>query len=258
MESDEEEEYSNISAHLNENIGEIEDKLNLNNDLKKKSITNEKWFKELNSRKINKDKMNMIIANYLFVQGYCIPLKKFIAESKLKFDFDEKLLNKRNLIRQLISKNRIREAIDEINLLNKDILRENKILFFILQRQILINYIQENKLTEAFYFAKKEMLPLVEGDNFLYKELENTMGLMAYENINDIPEKEIISEKFLHKIASKTNLVILNHLSRDKIINLNLEMLIKLSKFTQNELKDQIDFPQINSFSPLIYSVVNK
>ena len=202
--------------------------------------------------------MNMIIANYLFVQGYCTPLKKFIAESKIKFDFDEKLLNKRYLIRQLISKNRIMEAVDEINLLNKDILKENKIIFFILQRQILINYIQENKLTEAFYFAKKTMLPLVEGDNYLYKELEKTMGLMAFENINDIPEKEIISEKFLEKIASKTNLVILNYLSRDKIINLNLEMLIKLTKFTQNELKDEIDFPQITSFSPLIYSVVNK
>ena len=97
MESEEEEEYSNISVHLPENLGEIENKINLNNELKKKSISNEKWFKELNSHKINKDKMNMIIANYLFVQGYCLPLKKFIAETKIKFDFDEKLLNKRYL-----------------------------------------------------------------------------------------------------------------------------------------------------------------
>ncbi len=258
MESEEEEEYSNVSVHLPENLGEIENKINLNNDLKKKSISNEKWFKELNSHKINKDKMNMIIANYLFVQGYCLPLKKFIEETKIKFDFDEKLLNKRYLIRQLIAKNKIREAVNEINSLNKDILKENKIIYFVLQRQILINYIQENNLTEALYFAKNTMLPLVEGDNFLYKELEKTMGLMAYENINDIPEKEIITEKFLEKIASKTNLVILNNLSRDKIINLNLEMLIKLTKFTQNELKEEIDFPQITSFSPLLFSVVNK
>ena len=82
--------------------------------------------------------------------------------------------------------------------------------------------------------------------------------LMAYENINDAPEKELVTDKFLEKIASKTNLVILNYLSKDKMINLNLEMLIKLMTFTQNELKNEMDFPQITSISPLTFSVVNK
>ena len=258
MESDEEDEYSNLSAQLQGSMGDLENKLNLNNEIKRKSITNEKWFKELKSRKINKDQMNQIIANYLFIQGYCLPLKKFISEAKIKFNFDEKLLNKRFLIRQLITKNKIKAAIDEINSLNKDILKENKIMLFVLQRQILINYIQDNNLNEALYFAKNTLLPLVEGDNFLYKELENAMGLMAYENINDAPEKELVTDKFLEKIASKTNLVILNYLSKDKMINLNLEMLIKLMTFTQNELKNEMDFPQITSISPLTFSVVNK
>ncbi len=258
MESEEEDEYSNFSAQLQGSMGDIENKLNLNNEIKRKSITNEKWFKELKSRKINKDQMNQIIANYLFIQGYCLPLKKFISEAKIKFNFDEKLLNKRYSIRQLITKNKIKVAIDEINSLNKDILKENKIMLFVLQRQILINYIQDNNLNEALYFAKNTLLPLVEGDNFLYKELENAMGLMAYENINDSPEKELVTDKFLEKIASKTNLVILNYLSKDKMINLNLEMLIKLMSFTQNELKNEMDFPQITSISPLTFSVVNK
>ena len=258
MESEEEDEYSNFSAQLQGSMGDIENKLNLNNEIKRKSITNEKWFKELKSRKINKDQMNQIIANYLFIQGYCLPLKKFISEAKIKFNFDEKLLNKRYSIRQLITKNKIKVAIDEINSLNKDILKENKIMLFVLQRQILINYIQDNNLNEALYFAKNTLLPLVEGDNFLYKELENAMGLMAYENINDSPEKELVTDKFLEKIASKTNLVILNYLSKDKMINLNLEMLIKLMSFTQNELKNEMDVPQITSISPLTFSVVNK
>ena len=258
MESDEEEEYSNISAHLPDNMGDLENKLNLNNEIKRKSITNEKWFKELNSHKINKDKMDQIIANYLFIQGYCIPLKKFILESKIKFDFDEKLLNKRFLINQLVTKNKIEQAINEINSLNKNILKENKIIYYILQRQILLNYMQDNKIHDALYFAKNTLLPLVEGDNLLYQDFENTIGLMAYENINESPEKDIVSDKFLEKIASKTNLVILNYLSRDKMMNLNLEMLIKLMNFTQNELKNEIDFPQITSISPLTFSIVNK
>ena len=258
MESEEEDEYSNFSAQLQGSMGDIENKLNLNTEIKRKSITNEKWFKELKSRKVNKDQLNQIIANYLFIQGYCLPLKKFITEAKIKFKFDENLLNKRFLIRQLITGNKIKAAVDEINSLNVNILKENKIMHFILQRQILINYIQENNLTDAFIFAKKTLLPLVEGDSFLYKELENVMGLMAFENINDAPEKDLVTEKFLEKIASKTNLVILNFLSKDKLINLNLEMLLKLMNFTQNELKNEIDFPQITSLSPLMFSVVNK
>ena len=254
MESEEEEENSSFSNQFRGSQSEN----NRNNEINRKSITNEKWLKDLCSRTINKDKLNQIVANYLFIQGYCTPLKKFILESKIKFDFDEKLLNKRFLINQLVTKNKIEQAINEINSLNKNILKENKIIYYILQRQILINYIQENKLNEALYFAKNTLLPLVEGDDFLYKELEKTMGLMAFENINDAPEKEMFTEKFLEKIASKINLVILNYLSPNKLMNIDLEMLIKLMKFTQNELKDEIDFPQITSISPLIFSVVNK
>ena len=258
MESEEEEEYSSFSYQMQGGLSEFESRFNLIGEINKKSISNEKWFKELNSRKINKDKMNQIVANYLFIQGYCLPLKKFISETKIKFDFDENLLNKRFLIRQLISSNKIEKAIEEINLIDKRILEENKIIFFVLQRQRLINYIQENNLNDALIFAQKTLLPLVEGDSFLYKELENAMGLMAYENISDAPEKEMIEDKFLEKIASKTNLVILNYLSKDKMINLNLETLIKLMMFVQNELKNEIDFPQITSLSPLIFSEVNK
>ena len=258
MESEEEDEYSNISAQLPGSMEDLENQIDLNNEIKRKSITNEKWNKELNSHKINRQQTNRIIANYLFIQGYCVPLKKFISETKIKFSFDEKLLNKRFIIRQLIKKNKIEEAINEINSLNKNILKENKIISFIIHRQILLNYIKDVKLNEAFDFAKNVLLPLVEKNDFLYKELENTMGLMAFENINDAPEKEMFSEKFLEKIASKINLVILNYLCPDKLMNIDLEMLIKLMKFTQNELKDEIDFPQIISISPLIYSVVNK
>ena len=258
MESEEEEEYSSFSYQLQPSINEIESRLNLNSEIKKKSITNEKWAKELYSHKINKDKMNQIVANYLFIQGYCLPLKKFIAETKIQFDFDEKLLNKRFLIRQLITSNQIEKAIEEINLIDKNILKQNKIIYFVLQRQVLLNYIQENKLQEGLQFAREILLPLTEGDEFLYNELEKTMCLLVYENINESPEKELITDKFLEKIASKMNLVILNYLSGDKMVNLNLELLIKLMNYVQGELKKEMDFPQITSLNPLNFSIVNK
>ena len=257
MESDEEEEYSNISGHPRGNTNEQEPKSDTNKEVKRKTIPNEKWSKELNARKINYNKLNEIIANYLFVQAYCHPLKKFISESKIKYNFDENLLNKRYLIRSLIMKNKIDQAIEEINSLNKNILKENKFLYFILQRQILINYIQKDQINEALYFAKKVLMPIAEGDNFLFKQLERTMGLMAYGSINDSPEKELISEKFLEKIASKTNLIILNYLKSDKKINFNLETIVQLMNFNQNELKKEIDFPLIKATSPLTFTKVN-
>jgi hypothetical protein len=130
-------------------------------------------------------------------------------------------------------------------------------IYFVLQRQRLLNYIKDNKLQEALIFAKEELLPLSEGDEFLYKELEKTMGLLAYENINDAPEKELVSDKFLEKIASKMNLIILNYLSGNKMINLNLDLLIKLAMYIQQVLKKEINFPNITSLTPLIFSEVN-
>ena len=256
MESEEEEEYSSFSNQIQPNPNEIENILNQNNESKIKSISNEKWKKELNLQKIDKDKMNQIIANFLFIQGYCLPLKTFISETKIKFDFDENLLNKRFLIRHLITTNQIEKAINEINIIDKKILNENKIIYFVLQRQILLNYIKDNKLQEALTFAKDILLPLSEGNDFLYKELEKTMGLLAYENINDAAEKELISDKFLEKIATKMNLVILNYLSGNKMINLNLDLLIKLTIYVQQTLKKEITFPNITSLAPLIFSEV--
>lgn len=256
IESEEEDDYSSFSAHLPGNMNDLENKLNLNNEIKKKKITNEQWNKELNSKKINKDQMNQIVANYLFIQGYNIPLKKFIKEAKIKFDFDENLLNKRFLIRKLITENKIEEAINEINSINKKILENNVILLFVLQRQRLLNFIKENKLPEALKFAKETLLPLTQGNSFLYKELENIMCLLAYDNLDDAPEKELVTEKFLEKIASKTNLVILNSLSVNKPVNLTLELLIKLMIYVQNQLKQEIDFPQILSLCPLVFSNV--
>ena len=258
MESEEEEEYSSFSNQVQSNVNDIENILNTNNESKLKSISNEKWQKELNLQKMNKDKMNKIIANYLFIQGYCQPLKKFVSEAKIQFDFDEKLLNQRFLIRQLITTNQIEKAIQEINSINKNILIENKVINFVLQRQILFNYIKENKLQEALNFAKDILLPLSEGDEFLYKELEKAMGVLAYENINDSPEKELMTDKFLEKVASKMNLVILNYLSGNKIINLNLDLLLKLTIYVQQELKKEINFPIITSLSPLSFSEVEE
>ena len=258
MESEEEEEYSSFSNQIQSNVNDIENILNLNNESKLKSISNEKWQKELNVQKMNKDKMNKIIANYLFIQGYCQPLKKFITEAKIQFDFDEKLLNQRFLIRQLITTNQIEKAIQEINSIDKNILIENKVINFVLQRQILFNYIKENKLQEALNFAKDNLLPLSERDEFLYKELEKAMGVLAYENINDSPEKELITDKFLEKVASKINLVILNYLSGNKMINLNLDLLLKLTIYVQQELKKEINFPIITSLSPLSFSEVEE
>lgn len=257
MESEEEEEYSSFSYQLPGSISELENRINFS-EIKKKTISNEKWAKEINAHKINNEKMNQIIANYLFIQGYCLPLKKFISETQIKFNFDENLLTKRYLIRQLITSNQIEKAIDEINSIDKRILQENKIIHFILLRQKLINYIKENKLEEGLSFTKETLLPLTQGEDFLYKELEKTMCLLVYDSIEDAPERELITDKFLEKIASKVNLIILNYLSGDKMVNLNLELLIKSMLYVQGQLKSEIEFPQITSLSPLNISVVNK
>ena len=54
------------------------------------------------------------------------------------------------------------------------------------------------------------------------------------------------------------NLVILNYLSGNKMINLNLDLLLKLTTYIQQELKKEINFPIITSLSPLTFSEVEE
>ncbi len=60
---------------------DIPKNLNLNNEIKNKSISFEKWNEEMNKIKVNRQDMNKLVLNYLIVEGYKDAVEKFIKET---------------------------------------------------------------------------------------------------------------------------------------------------------------------------------
>lgn len=60
---------------------DIPKNLNINNEIKAKSISLEKWNEEMNKIKVNREDMNKLVLNYLIIEGYKDPVEKFIKET---------------------------------------------------------------------------------------------------------------------------------------------------------------------------------
>ena len=230
-------------------------KLKLTNELKQGKISNEKWNGELSKIKINRDDMNKLVLNYLIIEGYKEAVIKFTKESNLTCEYDLELLEKRIQIRNLIIKGKIDEAINLINNINSEILEKNPSIHFELEKQKLIEIIKANKVEEAIMFAQNTLFPITVNNPKLLDELENIMSLLAFEDIKTSPFKELGGVDQLKKLSSIVNLQILA--SQMQPTDLILPLVMKLLKYSQNELKKEIKFPEIISVCPLQYSKVD-
>ena len=229
--------------------------LKISNEIKNKKIPNEKWNEELSKIKINREDMNKLVLNYLIIEGHKEAVKKFLKETNLKCDYDENLLEKRMIIRNLIINGKIDEAINEINNINIEILEKNPSIHFELQKQKLIEIIKQNKIEESISFAQRTLYPITQNNEKLLNELEKIMSLLAFEDINQSPFKELGTVEKLKKLSSIVNLQILS--SQMQPTDLILPMVMKLLKYSQEELKKEIEFPEIVSVCPLKFSKVD-
>ena len=223
-------------------------------DINSKKITNEQWNSELSKIRIKKENMNQLVANYLIIEGHKNALLKFIQEAKINIEYDEELLDKRVKIRNLILEDNIQEAINEINNINSEILEKNPNIHFELKKQKLISLIQENKIDESLEFAQKVLYPITQNNQKMLSELEKIMSLLAFENISQSPFKDIGTKVNLKTLASIVNLTILSEQSQP--CDLILPLVLKLLKFSQKELKKEIEFPEVISICPFKFSKV--
>jgi len=60
---------------------DIPKSLSLNNEIKTKSISIEKWNKEMNKIKVFRQDMNKLVLNYIIIEGYKDAVEKFIYET---------------------------------------------------------------------------------------------------------------------------------------------------------------------------------
>ncbi|XP_071930433.1 protein GID8 homolog isoform X1 [Coffea arabica] len=217
----------------------------------KKIITKEEWEKKLNDVKIRKEDMNKLVMNFLVTEGYVDAAEKFRKESGTEPDIDLATITDRMAVKKAVQCGNVEDAIEKVNDLNPEILDTNPQLFFHLQQQRLIELIRNGKVAEALEFAQEELAPRGEENDILQQsfleELERTVSLLAFEDVNNCPVAELLDISQRLKTASEVNAAILTSQSHEK--DPKLPSLLKMLIWAQNQLDEKAAYPRINDIS---------
>ncbi|EAS05436.2 Ran-binding protein in the microtubule-organising centre protein (macronuclear) [Tetrahymena thermophila SB210] len=218
---------------------------------KKKQISLEQWKEELKNVKIAKQDMNKLIMNFFLIEGYKEAAEKFREESQTEIsEQDLECMQPRIDIRKLILNGQIDEAINELDKINKKVLEENKDINFNIKLQKCIELIRSEQIDKAISFAQEELLPILESSNEkkeLYQDsMEKVMSLLAFENLQESPYQDLVSNSQRIKISSQINYEMLKGQQEKEN---KLPTLIKLLLWSQDKLSEKLEFPQIKNVS---------
>ncbi|ORX93435.1 hypothetical protein K493DRAFT_284705 [Basidiobolus meristosporus CBS 931.73] len=212
----------------------------------KQAISKEEWSERLDKVQVNKHDLNKLVMNYLVIEGYKDAAEKFSQECGLSPNIDLTSIEDRMNIRNAVHSGDIGEAVERVNDLDPEILDTNPKLFFHLQQQRLIELIRKGNVDEALEFAQEELAPRGEENPEMLQELEQTMALLAFEDLNKSPVGELLDHTHRQKTASELNAAILTSQSQDK--DPKLPGLLKMLVWAQNQLDEKTNYPRINNF----------
>jgi hypothetical protein len=226
--------------------------MSMNNELKNKVVSFSSWEEERLKIKTSKQEINKLIFNYLILEANKEAVEEFEKETGQTVEYDKELLSMRSDIRKLLLKGDIDSAINLINDIDENILQGNKKLNFELLKLKLVGMIKLSKVEDAIKFAQQTLFPLAVNDELNLSELKKLMVLLVYDDINNSPFKDILSDNYIKTVISCINIEILK--SRLQTFHPSLQILIKLMKWSQKELRDcNISFPEVTSITPLQY-----
>lgn len=227
--------------------------MSINNDLKNKVVSFSSWEEERMKIKTSKQEINKLIFNYLILEANKEAVEEFEKETGQSVEYDKELLSMRSEIRKLLLKGNIDLAINMINDIDENILQGNKNLNFELLKLKLVEMIKLNKIEDAIKFAQQSLFPIAIHDEKNLNELKKLMVLLIYDDVNTSPFKEVISDNYVKTVVSCINIEILK--SRLQSFHPSLQILIKLMKWSQKELRDcNVVFPEIIDVTPLKYN----
>ncbi|GAA6001933.1 glucose-induced degradation complex subunit GID8 [Rhodotorula paludigena] len=152
----------------------------------------EEWSKRLADVQCSKDDLNLLVANYLFTEGYLSAAENFARESGLSTSAvdassagaalgDVESIRARMDIRRAVLRGEVETALNQVIDLDLEILDLDPSLHFHLLQQHLIELIRAREIPLALAFAQNELAPLAEEHPRFLKELERTMALLAFE-----------------------------------------------------------------------------
>ncbi|OCF75333.1 hypothetical protein I204_04188 [Kwoniella mangroviensis CBS 8886] len=141
------------------------------------------WEDELSKVDISKHDLNLLIFDYLLIEGYPDAAVEFARETGLPADVDHEKVQERMEIRQAVEDGRVEEAVRRVNELDPEILDTNPPLLFHLHLLRMIELIRSEEIDKALAFATEELAPRGAENPEFRLELERTMGLLAFPDL---------------------------------------------------------------------------
>lgn len=202
------------------------------------------WEERVKSYHLSCSELNQVIMEYLVKEGFKEAVMAFEEDAHVNPGVNLTVLDDQIRIREAVERGRIQDAIEFVNRVNPTILEDDKKLLFHLKQQQLLELIRDGDLDAALRFAQNELTVRgMENPQFL-DELEQTMTLLAFEDMQSSPFGQLLQHSQRLKVVSEVNAALLASQNQDA--NSALSTLMKLVMWSQEHLeKKGINFPHL-------------
>ena len=154
------------------------------------------------------------------------------------------ILDEQIKIRDAVETGNIEEAIELVNDVDPEILDTDSKLFFHLQQQQLLELIRQGDIEKVLHFAQSELSARGEENPDFLDELEQSLALLAFDDLNTCPFSELLQHSQRLKVVSELNAALLA--SQDQEATSKLSTLMKLVLWSQEQLeKKGLTFPKL-------------
>eukprot|EP00755_Sulcionema_specki_P007746 Sspe_Gene.39035::Locus_18835_Transcript_1_1_Confidence_1.000_Length_781::g.39035::m.39035 len=206
----------------------------------------DEWQSKLDEIAIDRDGMNRLVMNFLEVEGYKEAAECFKEEADVECGCLDAITDRME-IRRAIHEGNIKEAVERVEQLNPDVLKDTKLLFSLKQQQ-LIELIRSGDIEASLNFARTDLAPKgPEEAAECMDALEQTLCLLAFEDPTMCQYNGLLDVGQRQKTASGLNAAILSSMSQDA--EPQLPQLLRLLLWMQDSLSTQCRFPRVTDLS---------
>ena len=212
------------------------------------SVDQAQWEEKVKAYHLPRAEINKIIMEYLVKEGFKEAVLSFQKESGVEPGVDMAMLDDQIKIRGAIESGAIQEAVELVNDIDPEVLDTNPSLFFHLQQQQLLELIREGKTEQVLKYAQSELSARGEENPEFLDELEQSLGLLAFDDAANCPFSELLQPSQRLKVISELNAALLA--SHDQEALSKLSTLMKLVLWSQDQMeKKGITFPKLTNIA---------
>ncbi|OAF68988.1 Glucose-induced degradation protein 8 [Intoshia linei] len=182
----------------------------------------EEWETDFCKKELSRNKLNEIVLEYLYNEGYKSTAECFNKESKLYQKQNYCKVLERRKIMEFIYEGNIMEAINMINEEFIYFFHTNPAMYFELQLQQLIEFVRKssNKV-DMIQFAQINLIPYCDMNPSILESIEEVISFIIFDDYNLSPNKHLLDQSKRDRVAEQVNRELMKtlHTNRESMIN---------------------------------------